>query len=666
MGGAEMAIDKTYSVYKFLTARAPAAASNANPLGRSGRRKNNMKLRRFNLPAGETTGVRRVAWQNFKRFLIGKPIASEHHHHELIPRWKALAVLASDALSSVAYATEEILMVLVTAGTVAMGWSLPLAAAIVLLLFIVTASYRQTIDAYPSGGGAYIVARENLGTGAGLVAGAALMIDYTLTVAVSVCSGMENIASAVPFLHEHLVAAELMVIFLLTVVSLRGMNESSVVVAVPCYFFIASVFLLIGKGLFFPENAPLVQTQLAGQLPDVGLMLLLRAFSSGCAALTGVEAISNGIPVFKEPKQQNAKATLAVMVTLLGVFFLGITWLAHEQNIVPGHGQTVISLLARSILGEGTMYYMMQAGVAMILFLAASTSYADFPRLASLLAHDRYLPRQLASLGDRLVFSNGVLGLSLGAAFLVVGFGGRAHYLIPLYAVGVFLSFTLSQAGMVIHHWKLREPKWKISLAINASGMVTTAVVLMVVAVTKFANGAWMVLVLIPVFVFAFSRIHNHYIKLSEELGQIQGVEADLQSPLKQVVIVPVSGLHVGVVDAYRHALALSPNPRFVYVEIEPETSARTVEAFKKLLPHGDIVVVPSPFRSVLGPLLSYIEKARHEAGVEYVTVVIPEFVTKKWYHQFLHNQTAFLLKTALMYKKRVVVVSVRYHLKST
>jgi amino acid transporter len=601
-----------------------------------------------------------------KRLVIGQPIASEHHHQELLPKWKALALLASDALSSVAYATEEVLLVLVMVGPMALGYSVPVAIAISILLLIVAISYRQTIDAYPSGGGSYIVAKENLGAGAGLVAGAALLIDYALTVSVSVCSGVENIAAAFPWLQQHIILAELIVIGLLMLLSLRGLNESASLVAGPCYFFIFSVIILIVKGLFSDGHIPVEQV-LHDQTGAVGTLVLLRAFSSGCSALTGVEAISNGIPIFKDPKQRNAKTTLTVMVLILGAFFLGITVLVRAYGLTPQPGQTLIAQLGRAVWGGDSLgFYALQFGVASILFLAASTSYADFPRLASLLAHDRYAPRQFASLGDRLVFSNGIIGLSLFAAIMVVAFGGHAHNLIPLYAVGVFMSFTLSQSGMVVHHWKLREPHWQGGLVINLIGAITTGVVLCVVAFTKFTHGAWMVLIFIPTFVFAFSRIHRHYLALGDELARVGNVAERLAKQMRTEVIIPVSGIHAGVVDAYRYALALSSSPRFLFVEIEPGSAQKTQKDLSEMLPHGQIVVVASPYRSVVGPILDYVDQRLADPSVEFVTLVIPEFITRKWYHQFLHNQTALILKAALIFKRRVVVASVRYHLMST
>ncbi len=397
-----------------------------------------------------------------RRALIGSPIPSSDHHHTLIPKWKALAVLSSDALSSTAYATEEIIIPLALSGIyLATFWALPVALGILALMVIITLSYRQTIVAYPNGGGAYIVAKENLGAGAGLVAAAALMIDYILTVSVSVSAGVENLMSAFPQLESVQVLFCSVVILLIMFLSLRGIKESSTIFAIPTYMFVFSIFTMIIVGIVRgPLEGPVAVKAIAKTLPDIGLILLLRAFSSGCTALTGIEAISNGIPLFQHPQSKNANRTLVAMVVILGILFAGITYLVNQFGLTHLDNETLISSLSKTVFGTGFFYYLIQASTALILFLAASTSYADFPRLASLLAKDRYAPRQLGNIGDRLVFSNGIIGLTLCSILLVILFGGQTHHLIPLYAVGVFLSFTLSQAGMVVHHYRLREKNW--------------------------------------------------------------------------------------------------------------------------------------------------------------------------------------------------------------
>ncbi|MGZ3721499.1 MAG: APC family permease [Bdellovibrionales bacterium] len=606
-----------------------------------------------------------MAFRNFKRLIVGSPLTTEMMHSERIPKWKALAVLSSDALSSVAYATEEVLIPLALFATAAVAWSMPIAIGIAVLLLIVTISYRQTIDAYPSGGGAYTVAKENLGDNAGLVAAAALLIDYVLTVAVSVSAGIENIASAFPILLPFKVLLGVFCVTVIMIMNLRGVRESANVFALPTYLFIFSFLIMIGVGFWnlatgaTPAVAPIIHET----YPGIPLFLLLRAFSSGCVALTGIEAISNGIPIFREPAQRNAKITMAWMAFILGAFFLAITLLSHLYGVVPKEGETAVSLLAHQVFGDSLFYYVIPTATTLILILAANTSYADFPRLSSLLAKDRYLPRQLASLGDRLVFSNGIGGLSLAAVFLIIVFGGDTHSLIPLYAVGVFLSFTLSQVGMIRHHLRDREPHWKKGLVFNTLGAITTAMVLLIIGVTKFIHGAWVVVLLIPVFVFIFRKIHRHYAYSAERLTRPKGVAISQAKPLKHTAIVPVSGVHQGVIDALSYGLSISHDVRACYVELDPEGTARIQADWQDVAPQIPLVILKSPYRSVISPVLKYVVRVEREMNDDIVTVIIPEFVTTKWYHQLLHNQTAIVLSLALRTRKKVVVTSVRYHL---
>jgi amino acid transporter len=600
-----------------------------------------------------------------KRWILGDPIKSEMAIHERIPKWKALAVLSSDALSSVAYATEEILIPLSLFATAAVAWSMPIALGIAILLSIITVSYRQTIEAYPGGGGAYTVAKENLGTTAGLIAGSSLLIDYTLTVAVSVASGVENIAAAVPFLAAHKEIIGVVVILIIMMFNLRGVRESASVFALPTYMFIGSLILLITVGtwnLLTGAQVPIAPI-VHEVYPAVPLFLLLRAFSSGCAALTGVEAISNGIPIFKEPSQQNAKITLLWMSGILGSLFLGITLLAHVYGVMPKEGETAVSLLGKSVFGEGVAYYFIQVSTALILFLAANTSYADFPRLASLLANDRFLPRQFASLGDRLVFSNGIIGLSLAAICLLILFRGDTHHLIPLYAVGVFLSFTLSQSGMIIHHLNEKKPGWIKSLIFNTLGACTTFVVLLVIGITKFSHGAWMVIVLIPCLVTLFYQIHRHYVLISRKLSAAAALPRRSLEPVRHTAIVPVSGMHPGVLDALRYAISISRDVRACYVELDTHATEKLKDQWKKWAPEIPLVILKSPYRSVITPIIKYVEDVQKMAHDDLITIIVPEFVTPRWYHAFLHNQTAILLRAALRFRKGKVVTSVRYHI---
>jgi amino acid transporter len=606
-----------------------------------------------------------------RRFLIGTPLHSSQYHHQLIPKWKALAVLASDALSSVAYATEEIVIPLALAAAtipLATHWLLPIAGAIVMLMFIVTMSYRQTINAYPNGGGAYVVVKENLGERAGLVAGAALMIDYILTVAVSVSAGVENLISAFPQIGSVQVFTCIWIILILMTFSLRGIGESSTIFAIPTYFFIISMAILIVTGLLHNphEHINPISDVISSNYPEIGLMMILRAFASGCSALTGIEAVSNGIPLFHHPQTKNANRTLLWMVVILACLFFGISYLVFVHNLTHDENVTLISQLSSLVFGKSIFFYAAQAGVALILFLAASTAYADFPRLVSLLAKDRYAPRQLAAIGDRLVFSNGIIGLSLLAILLVVFFGGRTHYLIPLYSVGVFLSFTLSQCGMVVHHFKFKQKGWKLSALMNTFGMICTAVVLVVVAIFKFTHGAWMVIVVIPIIVYAFHRIHFHYVMFGREMSQSHYDIEKCEKMTENVVVIPISGLHRGVMNAIRYGQTISNDLRICFVKTDEESYERMINTWNVKFPDLKLYVLESPYRSISEPILEFIDKVSKEHPAEFVTVIFPEFITAKWHHQLLHNQTAWLIKLSLLYRKNVIVTSVKYHLKTT
>jgi amino acid transporter len=600
---------------------------------------------------------------DLRRFFLGRPLATAHAVHERLTKVKALAVFSSDALSSVAYATEEILLVLVLAGTAALHLSIPIAICIALLLLILTISYWQTIHAYPSGGGAYIVAKHNLGTYPSLMAGAALLIDYILTVAVSIASGVAAITSAFPLLHEHKVALAVGLIAMITLANLRGIRESSNIFALPTYLFIVGMFGLIGAGLIKYNllghgPAPMEDPPVAVQ--GLTTFLVLRAFASGCTALTGVEAISDGIPAFKKPESHNASITLIWMASILMVMFISITTLSHLFGIIPRQGETVVSQLARHVFGGGPLYYYIQAATAMILVLAANTSYADFPRLASFIARDRFLPRQLVNLGDRLVFSNGIITLGVLAGLLVIVFGGDTHALIPLYAVGVFLSFTLSQSGMVMHWHKERSSGWLHRAAINGLGAVISCIVLGVFATVKFTQGAWIVVVLIPMLVLHFRHIHRHYEFVNARLT-LGGFEKP--EHIRHIVIVPVSDIHRGVVTALTYAKTICPDVRAVYVDLNVELARAMRERWKQW--HSDIplVVLESPYRSVMEPLLDYMDEVRRDENLDMVTVLLPEYVTPHWWQNLLHNQTALLIKGALLFKKGVIVISVPYHL---
>jgi len=671
---------------------------------------------------------------SLKRLLVGSPIRTARLAHERLTKKTALAIFASDALSSTAYATEQILLVLAAAyvagQTDAFSRVIPISITIGILLVIVAISYRQTIYAYPSGGGAFIVAKENLGTLPGLVAGASLLVDYVLTVSVSIAAGVEAITSAMvgtrfADLHNHRVLLCLFFIGFITVANLRGVREAGSLFAAPSYAFIVSFLFLIGYGLVryylnpgivpVPNVADLKIAEGYHQQP-LNLFLLLGAFANGCAALTGIEAISNGVQAFKQPESRNAAATLSWMAGLLITMFLGASVLAHFYNIQPHEHETVISQIARIVfVGHlGWFYYVVQATTAAILVLAANTSYAGFPRLASLLARDRFLPRQLANLGDRLVFSNGIVLLAVFSGLLVWTFRGDTSRLIPLYAVGVFLSFTLSQAGMVVHWWRegnmlrglreaaglskpipagpqsrledrhrgkleagglaseaprsmadvaqlQRKSHWKRYLVINGIGAFSTFVVLMVFILTKFMHGAWIVVVLIPFLVLMFLKIHRHYFEVAQQLST-EGLES--LRPVRHEVIVPISGIHRGVIAALEYAKSIAPHHvTALYVNLDEEATRKLREKWEQWGSGVSLVVVASPYRSLQRPLLNYVDRVKRNSHGEVVTIVLPEFVPAKWWQNLLHNQNTLFLKGALLFKKGVVVTNVPYHL---
>jgi len=639
---------------------------------------------------------------SLKRLLVGSPIRTARLTHERLTKKTALAIFASDALSSTAYATEQILLVLTAAYLVgqanAFSRVVPISLAICGLLVIVAISYRQTIYAYPSGGGAFIVAKENLGTLPGLVAGASLLVDYVLTVSVSTAAGVEAITSAMvgtrfAGLHEHRVLLCLFFITFIMIANLRGVREAGSLFAAPSYAFIFSFLCLIAYGLvryyMNPGIAPVpndVDLKIAEgyQAHPLTMLLLLGAFANGCAALTGIEAISNGIQAFKQPESRNAATTLSWMAALLILMFLGASVLAYLFNVHPLEHETVISQIARVVFTGhvGWFYYVVQATTAAILVLAANTSFAGFPRLASLLARDRFLPRQLANLGDRLVFSNGIVLLAVFSGVLVWAFRGDTSRLIPLYAVGVFMSFTLSQAGMVVHWWRegkalqsrqatarasSGEPAaektshWRKSIVINGVGAIATFVVLMVFIFTKFLHGAWIVVVLIPLLVMMFLRIHKHYFQVAQQLST-EGL-AGLR-PIHHEVIVPISGIHRGVIAALEYAKSIAPHHvTAVYVNLDDEATQKLREKWQQWGSGVNLVVVASPYRSLLRPFLNYVDRVKRSSHGEVVTIVLPEFVPAKWWQNLLHNQNTLFLKGALLFKKGVVVTNVPYHL---
>ena len=602
-----------------------------------------------------------------KRFIVGKPIPSHLAHHERLSRTTGLAVLSSDALSSVAYATEEIVRVLIFAGAAALSIASPIALVIAAILAVVVFSYRQTIYAYPSGGGAYIVARENLGELPSLVAAGALLIDYILTVAVSIAAGVAALTSAFPNLLAYRVEIALAFVLLLMMGNLRGIRESGRIFAVPTYFFIVTTLALIGVGAWHALTGTIDPVVTLDPMPSAGqpltLFLLLTAFSNGCTAMTGVEAVSNGVPAFQPPESKNAASTMLMMAVLSITMFLGITLLAQSYHVMPSEHETVVSQLARGVFGDrGAAYYAVQAATMLILVLAANTAYADFPRLASILARDRYLPRQFMNQGDRLAFSNGIVGLSVFAAILLVLFGGDTHRLIPLYMIGVFVSFTLSQGGMVVRWRRLRTPGWKSSAAVNGVGAFVTGMVLVVVAVTKAHEGAWLIILLIPIHVLFFRATRRHYDSVGAQLS-LKGWQP--HAVRTNTVIVPISGIQRAVVEALDYAKTLSSDVRAIYVNIDPVETERLRALWDERGEGVPLVVLDSPYRSLMEPLLEYVERLNVSNPGDYITVVLPEFVPARWWHHLFHNQNALLIKGALLFKPNTVVTSVPFHLRA-
>jgi amino acid transporter len=609
---------------------------------------------------------------SLKQLLVGKPIPSHLAHHERLSKVTGLAVLSSDALSSVAYATEEIVRTLLLAGVAALALSIPIGAVIVTLLLIVAFSYRQTIYAYPGGGGAYIVAKENLGVGPGLVAGSALLVDYVMTVAVSIAAGVAALISAFPQLQGERVVLALAFITVIAVGNLRGLRESGRIFAAPTYFFLACVATLIAVGAFRVLTGGVSPVTVAGTPTHSGVaalttFLVLRAFANGCTAMTGVEAVSNGVPAFKPPEARNAATTLVIMAFLCATLFMSITLLAHAYRVVPleesapGY-ETVVSQLARGVFGgRGALYYAVQAATMLILVLAANTAYQGFPRLASMLARDRYLPRQFMNQGDRLAFSNGIVVLSVLAGVLIMFFRGDTHALIPLYMVGVFISFSLSQGGMVVRWHRLGGKGWWRHALFNLVGAVLTGLVLVVVALTKFTEGAWLIVVLIPLLVLWFRAIRKHY----EGVGAQLNLQGWTPEPRRHnTVLVPVGGVHRAVVTAVQYAKTLSPDVRAVYVDVEPHVTDEIRRQWAEWGQGVPLVVLDSPYRSLMEPLLEYVEQVDAERPEDFVTILLPEFVPARWWHHLLHNQRALLIKGALLFKPHTVVTSVPFHLK--
>ena len=608
-----------------------------------------------------------------KRILVGRPLATTEQEHQRIPKRIALAVFSSDAISSTAYATEEILFVTAVGASslvLGLGTLIPIGIAVALLLSIVAFSYRQTIFAYPSGGGSYVVSRENLGENRSLIAGASLLVDYILTVAVSISAGVAAIIS-IPELEglaDQRVLVGIVLIVLITLANLRGLKESGRLFSAPTYLYIVVLTGLVVYGLAraafgdigtvpFDKEA-FEGTAYAGG--TLGLFLILKGFSSGAVALTGIEAISNGVPAFRRPESRNAAATLTWMAFILGTLFLGTAVLAHQLEPYPSHDQTVLAQMGLLVFGNGGIFFVLQIATAMILTLAANTAYADFPRLSSIIARDGYLPRQMANRGDRLVFSNGILLLSGAAIALLVAFGGLTNALIPLYAVGVFTSFTLSQWGMVRHHQREQEPGWKRHAVINGIGAIATLVVLAIVAVTKFTSGAWVPIVVIPAIIMLFKGIRRHYARVDKTLQTTPG---ERFKAWDNTVIVLVGRVHRGVLQALQYARSLNPKHLVaISVVSDEEEDARIHAQWAEFDIAVPLETVYSPYRELHKPLLRFIDELDAQYRGDVITIIIPEFVVSHWWEHLLHNQSALFLKARLLFRKGTVVTSVPYH----
>jgi amino acid transporter len=606
-----------------------------------------------------------------KTILIGAPLPTYQLGEKKLNKVRALATFSPDALSSIAYANQEIYLGLVIAGAAGLSLAWPIGLAITGVLVIAALSYFQTIHAYPTGGGSYIVARQNLGTLPGLVAGAALLIDYLLTAAVSITAGVEAIASAFPALWPYRVWVALSILLVITLINLRGLRETGTLMAVPVYLFLFTYLPMLAFGLIkLKLGGP---GNLAAAAPPavhpLTIYLLMRAFATGCTALTGIEAISNGVPSFRPPESKNAGRTLIVMTVLMSILFIGSIGLTQALGVIARSQETILSALSRQLLGSGSAYLLIQFSTMLILAVAANTSFAGFPRLSAILAGDGFLPRQLSGLGDRLVFTNGVVLLSATTGALIVIFEGNTHALVPLFAVGAFLAFTLSQSGMVMHWWRERGKSWKLKMTANGIGALATGATLVIVGVSKFGQGAWVTLLVIPLLVVAFLVIRRHYRQVAIQLT-LRGLPPSLKSYPPLRVVVPISGVHRGMLDAVLFAKSISEDVTAVYIEMQNGPGNEVCEEWQRWFPDIPLIMLPSPYRSVVGPLLDFLDQTdqQHNDGRQ-AAVVLPEFVPAKWWQALLHNQTSWLIKTALLYNRREkgfqrVIIDVPYHLK--
>ncbi len=603
-----------------------------------------------------------------KRFLIGRPLKSDQLGDQKLNKTKALAILSSDALSSVAYGPEQILLVLITLSTAAFWYSIPIAIGVLVLLTALILSYRQIIFAYPHGGGAYVVSKENLGKYPGLVAGGSLLVDYILTVAVSVSAGTDAITSAFPSLHSYNVIIAVIFVLLITTLNLRGVTESASFLAYPVYLFVLAIFVMLGMGLFRIVSGDVpadLHTPIGTPVAGISLFLLLKAFSSGSSALTGVEAISNAIPNFKAPAPNNAAKTLAAMGVLLALLFSGIVLLAYYYGITPNEKVTVVSEIAEQVFGRNFMYFFVQGTTALILILAANTGYSAFPLLAVNLAKDKFIPRMFTVRGDRLGYSNGILSLGILSIILIIAFKGRTEHLIPLYAVGVFIPFTLSQTGMMIKWIRQKPEGWVSKLIINTTGALISFIVTIMFFLTKFPQ-VWPVLVFLPLIILLFYRIRKHYEAVADQL-RISTCEEDPLAIEGNIIILPVAGITHVVENSLRYAQSLSADQIIaVHVPFERDDENIFEEKWKKFHPEIRLVTLYSPYRSIIHPLTKFIDTVQRKASESnyQVTVIVPQFIPKKGWHNILHNQSSLLIRAHLLYRRNVIITTVPYHLK--
>ncbi|WHZ02917.1 APC family permease [Neobacillus sp. YX16] len=606
-------------------------------------------------------------FSSIKRFLIGRPLKSHELGEQKINKTKALAILSSDALSSVAYGPEQILIVLATIGAAAFWYSIPIAVGVLILLTALILSYRQIIFAYPHGGGAYVVSKNNLGVNPGLIAGGSLLVDYILTVAVSVSAGTDALTSAFPTLHNYNVEIAIVFVIFITLLNLRGVTESASILAYPVYLFVLALFILIGVGIYNILTGgvtPELHTPLGTPVAGISLFILLRAFASGSSALTGVEAISNAIPNFKDPAPNNAAKTLIMMGILLAILFSGIITLAYYYGTAPRAEVTVVSQIAEDVFGRNYMYFFIQGTTALILILAANTGYSAFPLLAVNLAKDKFIPRMFLMRGDRLGYSNGILILGLASIILILAFHAETEHLIPLYAVGVFVPFTLSQTGMMVKWIREKPQGWVPKFIINTTGALISFIVTLMFFLTKF-NQVWSILVFLPIIIFIFHRIKKHYDAVGDQL-RITTCEPALQIE-GNVLIVPVAGITHVVENSINYAKSLKPDQIIaVYVAFERDDEHKFEEKWKKWQPDVRLVTLHSHYRSIITPLTKFVDTVEHKASESnyQVTVVIPQFITKKGWHNILHNQSSLLIKSFLLYRRNVIVTTVPFHLK--